>query len=524
MDAVMSEYMWMVIVGFIIAFLLAFAIGANDVANSFATSVGAKVLTLRGACILATIFETSGAVFLGAKVSSTIRDGIFNVTLYEGREEVLMLGEVSALTGSLVWLSVATFLKLPVSTTHSIVGAMVGFHLVVFGTEGLNWRQLLLIVLSWFTSPALSGVISCVIFVIIRWSILNKDDVTKPGLISLPIFYALTIAVNSFSIFYDGPAIFGFDKIPLYGTFILSFGAGIVVAILVQIFVVPWMRRKIARECNGYQNIDTDNQDETLGLTSSEKSETSTDNKQYGTVSSGDQQISGNAVLSTNEQKHKQPISDSNIKDSDEIEQSYEDDKKTDGPENEDQPKEGEQEDTKKDRGETHDRPEAAILFRFLQILTACFGAFAHGGNDVSNAIGPVTALWFIYRDGTVSQEVATPIWLLFYGGVGISIGLWIWGWRVIKTVGEDLTVVTPSSGFTIEFGSATTVLLASNLGVPISSTHCKIGSVVSVGRVREQKSVNWRLFGGIIIAWCVTVPAAGAVSAGVMALLQNAL
>ncbi|XP_077868208.1 sodium-dependent phosphate transporter 2-like, partial [Saccoglossus kowalevskii] len=249
MSEVMSDTLWMVIVGFSIAFILSFAIGANDVANSFATSVGSKVLTLRGACILATIFETSGAILLGSKVSSTIREGIFNVSMYSGQEDILMLGEISALGGSFIWLFVATVFKLPVSTTHSIVGAMVGFHLVVFGTKGLNYQTLIFIVLSWFISPLLSGIISSLIFIIVKYAIIEKNNAVTPGLLSLPIFYAVTIIINLFSIFHNGPEMLGFHKIPLWGIFVISFGAGILTGIFVQIFIVPWMRRKISDEC-----------------------------------------------------------------------------------------------------------------------------------------------------------------------------------------------------------------------------------------------------------------------------------
>ncbi|KAL4664908.1 hypothetical protein H8959_000902 [Pygathrix nigripes] len=167
------------------------------------------------------------------------------------------------------------------------------------------------------------------------------------------------------------------------------------------------------------------------------------------------------------------------------------------------------------------DKPEVSLLFQFLQILTACFGSFAHGGNDVSNAIGPLVALYLVYDTGDVSSKVATPIWLLLYGGVGICIGLWVWGRRVIQTMGKDLTPITPSSGFSIELASALTVVIASNIGLPISTTHCKVGSVVSVGWLRSKKAVDWRLFRNIFMAWFVTVPISGVISAAIMAVFR---
>ena len=162
------------------------------------------------------------------------------------------------------------------------------------------------------------------------------------------------------------------------------------------------------------------------------------------------------------------------------------------------------------------DPPEAAKLFSFLQVLTAIFGSFAHGGNDVSNAIGPLIGLYLIYQEGNIVDKANTPEWILFYGGVGISVGLWVLGRRVIKTIGEDLTKITASSGFVIEIASAMTVLGASLLNIPVSTTHCKVGSVVFTGRVRSKQSVHWSLFRNIIIAWIVTVPVTGSIAAAV--------
>lgn len=198
------DYLWMLILGFIIAFVLAFSVGANDVANSFGTAVGSGVVTLKQACILASIFETVGSVLLGAKVSETIRKGLIDVEMYNSTQELLMAGSVSAMFGSAVWQLVASFLKLPISGTHCIVGATIGFSLVAKGQEGVKWSELIKIVMSWFISPLLSGIMSGVLFFLVRAFILRKADPVPNGLRALPVFYACTVGVNLFSIMYSG--------------------------------------------------------------------------------------------------------------------------------------------------------------------------------------------------------------------------------------------------------------------------------------------------------------------------------
>lgn len=203
-DPYSEEVLWIVIIGFIMAFVLAFGLGANDVANSFGTSVGSKVLTVKQACCLATVCEIAGSILLGYKVSDTMRKGILQVNVYDDAEYELLLGMFAALIGSSVMLLGATFLKLPVSATHSIVGATIGFSLVCRGDKGINWKVLGMIVGSWFVSPLLSGVISVSLYLVIRRLILNASDPIARGLLSLPIFYGITIFINVFTIVHEG--------------------------------------------------------------------------------------------------------------------------------------------------------------------------------------------------------------------------------------------------------------------------------------------------------------------------------
>ncbi|XP_066263920.1 sodium-dependent phosphate transporter 2-like isoform X2 [Branchiostoma lanceolatum] len=563
--------LWAVIIGFIIAFILAFAVGANDVANSVGTSVGSKVLTLRQACILASVFELLGAVLIGAKVSDTIRKGIVDVNVYNGTEELLMFGNVAALSGSGIWLLVATFFRVPVSTTHSIVGATIGFTLVAAGANGVNWSKVGLIIGSWVISPLMSGLITSVFFKFVEFFILKKENAAERGLKFLPGFYAFTFIINLFSIFFSKTPLLGFDKIPLYGVFILSFGGGLIMGLLVWLLVVPWMRRKI-QEIQEESKADMSSQSmwrqsieylsKSFPITIIGKSvkydhvedkarceivDEKTDSKDEnlknvsppngvvtiapvdGIIVPADANMNAEKsfpeanglVCNGDIVSNGEVISNGDVVSKEDIDAQYGTLLTKDA--------EGKLEDHEDQMSHVHieevkDKPEVGKLFQFLQVLTAGFGAFAHGGNDVSNAIGPVVALWLIYQEGSVAQKSATPLWILAYGGAGMVLGLWIWGRRVIKTIGEDLTAITPSSGFTIEIGAATTVLIASNIGIPISTTHCKVGSIVFVGWLRSKASVDWKLFRNIVFAWIITLPVAGGISAGVMALLRLAL
>ncbi|XP_071493358.1 sodium-dependent phosphate transporter 1-B-like [Diadema antillarum] len=529
----MGDVLWMLVSGFIMSFILACGLGANDVANSFATSVGAKVLTMSWACILASIFETAGAVLLGSKVSDTIRKGIFDVTLYDGKEEVLMLGQVCALGGACIWMLLATWLKMPVSGTHSIVGAMVGFHLVVFQLEGINWKQFGFIVASWFLSPIMSGVVSSVVFVIYRKLVLSKEEPLEPGLRVLPFFYALVMIINCISIFIDGPKMLYLHVIPVWGVMILSFGLGLIVGLVVFFFLVPYWRRQLqdiqaASKYSGEMaEVKVDPEIKVPVCDTEEVKVKWLDIKPSNNVACPMMNVSpfpsssaGQTMLTTPTSPTSKDANGFFKVNGNKWKRLLSNEPTGGGDAQKHMSKKMESEEWKSIK----DHPVVAKLCTPLQILSAIFASFAHGGNDVSNAIGPLVALWSIYSSGGVDQKQGTPIWILVYGGFGITVGLWLLGRRVIETVGSKLTPMTPSSGFTIELGAAATVLLASNIGIPISTTHCKVGSVVAIGRVRAKATVQWKLFGNIILAWIITLPITAGLSAALMAGLRLVL
>ncbi|XP_064545219.1 sodium-dependent phosphate transporter 2 [Drosophila montana] len=668
MESYSPDLLWMVIIGFLIAFVLAFGIGANDVANSFGTSVGSGVLTIRQACVLATVCEISGAVLIGYKVSDTMRKGILEVTLYEGAEEVLMLGCMSALASSAIWLLVATFLKLPISGTHSIVGSTIGFSLVARGVQGLKWTTLCTIVVSWFISPVMSGLVSILLFLTIRRFILRAQEPLKAGFRSLPIFYGVTFFINVISVILDGPKLLYMDNIPTWIALTVSVGLSLLVALLTQLVVVPLQRRSIAKKLRAQNPVKfnfedsvesspsgspkkqrrplslvsegkplpaiaeitelvslSDNSPKTFklapyGLAAKNNNATAEDYKIDPEIIRKAEDLLGKASLDNpdltvtslnyiDEQQNLQHQQNGRkLQECFKRVQSPKEEHKSQqlvtsaaagsanpnatgspnatvtnnnlqvvksagsldlmisttlSPNSSKVPliesKEAlneQEEEFKRAAGRrassNEETQEVSMLFSFLQILTATFGSFAHGGNDVSNAIGPLIALYMIYREGSVMQKAESPIYILIYGGIGISVGLWLWGRRVIETIGNDLTKITSSTGFTIEVGAAITVLLASKIGLPISTTHCKVGSVVFVGHVSaagrkkqrqehekelgpqpevtgaqdtvpapmEDGSVDWHLFRNIAYAWIVTVPVTALLSAGMMYVL----
>nr|XP_023678947.1 sodium-dependent phosphate transporter 1-B-like [Paramormyrops kingsleyae] len=620
MNPPLSNYLWLLILGFVIAFILAFSVGANDVANSFGTAVGSGVVTLRQACILATIFETLGSVLLGASVSETIRKGIIDVNVYNGSEPLMMAGSVSAMFGSAVWQLLASFLKLPISGTHCIVGATIGFSLVARGMNGVRWNQLIKIVGSWFLSPVLSGIMSALVFVLVRMLILRKKDPVPSGLRALPIFYAVTIGINLFSILFSasmyhlrggGPSLgLGLDKQPELLILCLrhtptgevqssSSESSLMVEKDCQGPLLKTAPEQIqafapappAAPCKEFSvtfDVGEEDGEEREGtavpIDGQNRAHIQFSNgpahipsvgySQYHTVHKdsglykdllhklhlakvrdcmgepGERPMrrnnsytaytmaicglhadfrpgEGDGAASQDRKRVRMDsytsycnaVAESGSPEIASVSAEVSEEAVQVGEGSTDDGASGSSQSSLERSGTEADKPAVSLLFQFLQILTACFGSFAHGGNDVSNAIGPLVALWLVYQDNSVESTTPTPIWLLLYGGVGICIGLWVWGRRVIQTMGKDLTPITPSSGFSIELASALTVVVASNVGLPISTTHCKVGSVVAVGWLRSRRAVDWRLFRNIFMAWFVTVPISGLISAAIMAL-----
>lgn len=415
---------------------MAWNIGANDVANAMGTSVGSGSLTIRQAVIIAAIMELAGAVLVGMHVTDTVRKGIFDPAMFP--PNLLVFGFLAALLAAAMWLQIATFFGLPVSTTHSIVGAVVGVGVAIGGAEVIHWGKVVEIILSWISSPLCGAIVSYLLFLLIQKRILDREN-------PLEAAYKLT----PFLVFYVGFVLSmvmvfkGLKNLKLDLDFPSALLTSVFVGILFYIFAILFLKK--LRHKNDLAKI----------------------------------------ALLTNSQ------TDSH----DSI-----------------------------DEWETKRRFEfekVEAIFGFLMILSACFLAFAHGANDVANAIGPVAAIVDIVRSGAISKTSQVPIWILLMGGAGIVMGLATWGYRVIETVGKKITKLTPSRGFAANIGAATTIVLASRLGFPISTTHTLIGAVLGIGFARGISSLNFKVVRDIILSWIITIPAGALLAIGFYFLLR---
>jgi PiT family inorganic phosphate transporter len=381
---------------------MAFNIGANDVANAMGTSVGSKALRLRQAILVAAVFEFSGAVLVGASVTSTISKGIVNPAFFEAKPQLLMYGMLSTLLAAGIWLQLATSFGLPVSTTHSIVGAILGFGLIAGGPKVAQWGKVMQIVLSWIISPVSGALIAYATYRFIASRIINAAEPVRAVRRYTPYLSGLVIFILVLSFIYKGLKNLHLD-LPL-GTASLWAAAG---ALACGLLSKHLLTRFVT------------------------------------------------------------------------------------------------------------DKPEPLVqqfalverVFRYLQILTACYVAFAHGANDVANAAGPLAVIIAISRTRTVAAVVEVPFWVLMAGGIGIVIGLSTFGMRVMATIGQGITELTPSRGFAAEFAAATTVLVCSRLGLPISTTHTLVGAVIGVALARGMSALNVRVVRGIVNSWLITLP-----------------
>lgn len=454
---------------------MAWNIGANDVANAMGTSVGSGALSLKQAVIVAGLLEFAGAFLMGSHVTETVRKGMIDPHIFASTPEILMFGMLSALLAAGVWLQIATYFGWPVSTTHSIVGAVVGFAIVGGGWASVNWGKIGQIVASWVISPLMSGILAFLIFQYIKTKILNVRDSVESLQKRAPYLTGAVFFVMALVMVFKG-----MKNLHLDLTLYESLGIGLLVAVVagfISHFLIARISRNKVRarflenqKLEGQENLQVARQLQKV-LNRLDRIDVSPTPQVTHRLSN----IHGDVTTL---------IEDIESEVYTQIEDDY-----------------------------GQDLLYVERVFGYLQILSACFVAFAHGANDVANSIGPLASVVSILRNGSVASTVGVPFWLLALGGFGIVIGLATWGWRVIETVGKKITELTPTRGFAAEFGAATTIVLASRAGLPISTTHTLVGAVLGVGLARGVVSLDLNVVKNIVISWLITVPA-GAVLA----------
>ena len=521
-------YLWIFIVGILFSFYNSWGIGANDCANSFATSVGAKVLNLRQAVLIAAIFEFSGAVFMGSHVTDTVRKKIVNQSIFEDEPGALMYGMLCANLSAAIWLTVATYFKYPVSTTHSIIGSIIGFSLAYAGADAVKWEMVGFIVLSWILSPLLAGIFSSVFFFLINRFIFNSSRPFENTMKLFPGLTFFTFFINVLFIIYKGSPQLELDELPLWIALLSSILIGGFTAVLAQFLYLPYVKKKILKneeernnnensqenvididdECDNSDDIDkrTDSYKVAIDNTTDESNTDDICNNLSDENNSKTVEENANNnddECNKNEVKFDTSLSiDENIKRGKEY-ITYLEDKKLD-----DQIEELHQ--------NAHIiEPKSDELCSWLQIITACFSSFAHGSNDVANSVAPLATIYYIYKYHEVTKKADVPIWILILGGVGIVVGLATWGYKIINRMGREITKISASRGFIIELAAALTVIIASRAEMPVSTTHCQVGSVVGCGLVAGRKNIQWKLIKGILFSWLITLPFAGLLSAG---------
>ncbi len=481
-------YTWIFVSGILFAFYNAWGGGANDCANSFATAVGSKTLTLKQAVMVASVFEFTGAVLMGSHVTDAVRKNIVSEDLFTNNPGALMFGMLCADLASALWLTFATYVKWPVSTTHSIIGAIIGFSLAYGGADGINWNKVGLIVASWFASPLIAGLFSLTIFTLVKKFIFDTVNPYERTARIFPVLTFITFFINSLFIIYKGSPQLNLDEMPIGDSIGISFGIAFGTGLIAWFIYVPYAKRKVEMsntiELDRIDEIDsrTGSYTDALQIENTVTESTLDDNLENG----GEEKVEDTDTIEYHSKRVKELQTE---KDNSLIEKLHENAYKID---------------------ENSDK-----LCSWLQIFTSCFSSFAHGSNDVANAVAPLATIFSIYQYNEIMEETAVPIWVLVLGGAGIVLGLATWGYKIIDRIGRELTKVSPSRGFIIELSAAITVIIASRTELPVSTTHCQVGSVVGCGISGGKANVQWKLLKGILWSWFITVPVTGFLSAG---------
>lgn len=528
------QYLWIAVVGAFVGFFYAFGIGANDVANAFASTVASKSLTLKQAIIAAGIFEFCGAFFLGANVTNTIRSKIFDVKLYTGQEDIVMLGMFTSLMTSTLMLFVATHLGLPVSTTHTIVGSIMGFSIAAKGFSSINGTVAGQIFLSWLLSPGVSAIVGFCFFGVIKIFIHGSSNPYTRAYYLFPLILTIFIGIDLFFILYKGVSNNYKDDLSLSWVLPVSFGAGAVCGLIWLVIIGPIAKRRVQEKLARDEEArvakeakDEENQASAIDEKPEQNAKAADDEEGEEEYSADEipvkSSIKATTAVTVTKTEPKvaspeEPAADTGDK------KSYRERMAQAGATfaantygqdlHEQSMHESAEAAQLWDDAEQFDKPTEQ-LFTYVQVFTACLNSFAHGANDVSNAIAPISAIILIYQTGELSSKTPVEKWILAYGGVGIVLGLLIYGYRVMKSVGYKLVALSPSRGASAELSASLYVVTASYLEIPVSSTQCIVGAVAGVGLTSGFKAVGWWFFLKVCVGWVVVFFSAVILSAG---------
>lgn len=575
----LHQFDYIFAIAVIFAFLDAWNIGANDVANSFASSVSSRSLKYWQAMILAAIMEFLGAVLAGSRVSDTIRSKIIDIDVFADDPATLMLTMACALVGSSLWLSLATKIGMPVSTTHSIVGAVIGAGIAAVGGDNIHWgwNGFSQIVASWFIAPAIAGAFASIIFLISKYAVLERKHDVRNGFVLMPILIYLTLSILTMLITWKGAPNLKLNKLSTGAIIGSIFGVGGVATLIYFIFLFPYFRRRLVHEdwrlkwyhiAIGpvfYFRSTDDIPPIPAGVELVPDYYKGKRFEEYNTQAA---QSEDEESKESNKAEDKQTNFQRDIND---LENKYEptedivvtsintnvplEEKQTtkelwwslvkkpsqwgrlawlviihgwtqDVISNQVNAKAGILTNNIKDmhsRAKYYDN-KIEYLFSLLQAITACTMSFAHGSNDISNAAGPLSTVYNIWKTNKVSSKGDVPIWVLCFTAASLVIGIWTYGYNIMRNLGNRLTLQSPSRGFAIELGAAVTVVMATQLAIPVSTTQCAVGATVFVGLCnKDVKSVNWRIVSFCYLGWLVTLPCAGLVAGLLNAIILNA-
>ncbi|KAJ4123086.1 Na+/Pi symporter [Fusarium equiseti] len=577
---VLHQYDYIFALGTIFSFLDAWNIGANDVANSWATSVSSRSISYLQAMTLGSILEFAGSVGVGARVADTIRTKVVDIDQFESDPALLMLGMMCAIAASSIYLTFATRIGLPVSTTHSIMGGVIGMGVALVGADGIHWAEfdkgissgVVSVFLAWIIAPGLAGAFGAIIFLITKYGVMLRSKPVWKGLFLTPLYFGITASLLTMLIVWKGGSIkIEFTDAETAGMII---GVGAAWALIVAIFLCPWLYRVVI--CDDWQlrwwhifmgplllkRPDPPAQPEGAEggikdfyeghLTRDELAELRRAGRdgsdEFVRAQDANSSEGGKEVNSEN----KSPSSEGPADVSEAVEAKPRRSLIGEKPEGRlmsgpvlfwylkkvflsgvDQDILAMQ---KKKSILTGDLDEihanvphydnrTEYLYTFMQVMTACTASFTHGANDVANAIGPYATIYQVWRTGAIDgSKSSVPVWILCFGGAGIALGIWTYGYNIMRNLGNRLTLHSPSRGFSMELGAAVTIILATRLKLPVSTTQCITGATVGVGLCSGTwRSINWRMVAWIYSGWIITLPVSGLIAGCICGIIVNA-